>query len=53
MVPNWQVFWVADALGGTRGIPWGYVLRAGAYGGLHLVVALSFAFFLFYDREMD
>src|SRR5262245_27705643 len=31
LLPNWQQFWMADALGEGKTIPWGYVGRALAY----------------------
>ena len=36
LVPNWQHFWLADALSGDGRIPWAYVGHASAYGALHL-----------------
>src|SRR5437667_10526631 len=31
VVPNWQLFWLADALEGKNNIPWSYVGRAFGY----------------------
>ena len=47
LLPNWQHFWVADALNAGGTIPWAYVARAGAYaaaysGGLLCLGVLSF-----------
>jgi hypothetical protein len=52
ILPNWQQFWVADALGENKQIPWAYVGRAAAYLVAYLGAALSAAFLLFDDREL-
>jgi len=39
IIPNWQHFWVADALSGGGSVPWSYVAHAGLYA-LLLVAAL-------------
>ena len=52
VVPNWQQFWAADALGGDKTVPWSYVLEAAGYLGTYLVATLSVAFLLFEDREL-
>lgn len=51
-LPNWQLFWMADALEGEKTIPVGYVLRAVGYVVCYLVAALSVAMALFEDREL-
>ncbi|MBL6763362.1 MAG: hypothetical protein ISQ14_00285 [Verrucomicrobiae bacterium] len=51
-LPNWQLFWMADALEGEKTIPTGYILRALSYVGCYLVAALSVAMALFEDREL-
>ncbi len=53
VVPNWQLFWVADALQGTDSIPTSYVARAFAYTGSYLVAVLALALLLFQDRELS
>lgn len=40
LLPNWQHFWAVDALNGD-GVPWSYVLRAGAYAALYLAGLLA------------
>lgn len=52
VVPNWQHFWMADALthGGT--IPWSYVAVAALYSACYLAVALTGGLLLFRWREM-
>lgn len=54
VLPNWQLFWIADALGQGKSVPWvrylsgslGYTV---CYVGATLAVALS----LFEDRELS
>lgn len=53
MVPNWQVFWMADALAYKKTIPWSYVVKTAAYVAGHLIVALAVALTLFEDRELN
>ena len=54
VTPNWQLFWVADALDadGTT-FPWGYVGRALAYVLGYVGAALAIAVALFEDRELS
>ena len=53
LVPNWQLFWLADALGPGKTIPWSYVGRSLLYVLSYLGVALAMAFYLFEDRELS
>lgn len=53
VIPNWQLFWMADALQGTKTIPTAYLGRALAYMACYLVAALALALFLFEDRELS
>ena len=53
VVPNWQLFWMADALEETNTIPWAYVTTASGYLAGYLVVALALALALFEDRELS
>ena len=53
LVPNWQVFWMADALADGKTIPWIYVAKTSAYAAGHLIVALSLALVMFEDRELS
>jgi hypothetical protein len=52
LVPNWQLFWMADALAADRAIPWGYIGFGAAYlvavGTIFALLALA----LFQDREV-
>jgi ABC-type transport system involved in multi-copper enzyme maturation permease subunit len=52
-VPNWQLFWLADALDGNRGIPWSYVGRAFGYVVGYLGASLALGLFLFEERELS
>jgi hypothetical protein len=53
VVPNWQLFWLADALeeGGT--IPWSYVGRSLGYVAAYLTAVLALALLWFDDRELN
>jgi ABC-type transport system involved in multi-copper enzyme maturation permease subunit len=53
LIPNWQVFWMADALDRQRTIPWDYVGRAFVYMVGYLGAALAFALLFFEDRELS
>ena len=53
IVPNWQLFWLSDALEKGRTIPWSYVGKAMAYVGGYLGAALALAMLLFEDRELS
>jgi ABC-type transport system involved in multi-copper enzyme maturation permease subunit len=53
VVPNWQLFWMADALKGTNTIPTAYVLRAFVYMACYLAAALALALLLFENRELS
>jgi ABC-type transport system involved in multi-copper enzyme maturation permease subunit len=53
VVPNWQLFWMADALQGSRNIPASYLGRAFLYMACYLVAALALALVLFEERELS
>lgn len=53
IIPNWQLFWLSDALEKGRTIPWSYVGKATAYVAGYLGAALAFAMLLFEDRELS
>jgi hypothetical protein len=52
VVPNFQVFWLSDAVTQNHRIPPEYVGRALTYGGLYIVVALSVGIIMFQRREV-
>lgn len=51
--PNWQHFWVVDALGGDGSIPLEYVLLAGAYAAVYLAGILMFGLLAFQRMEVE
>lgn len=53
VIPNWQTFWMADALEGQKRIPWSYVGQALIYLACYLGAALACALVLFEDRELS
>jgi len=53
IVPNWQLFWLSDALEKGRTIPWSYVGKALAYVAGYLGAALILAMLLFEERELS
>lgn len=53
VLPNWQLFWMADALEGEKRIPLEYIIRAMSYVVCYMVASLSLALALFEDRELS
>ena len=53
VVPNWQLFWLADALENEKTIPWSYVGHAFLYVLMYLGALLALALALFEDRELS
>lgn len=54
VVPNWQLFWLADALEtGKSTFHWGYVGKAFAYTICYAGAALAVAVALFDERELS
>lgn len=54
LVPNWQLFWVADALDtGKSTFHWGYVGKAAVYMFCYVGATLAAAVMLFEDRELS
>lgn len=51
-LPNWQLFWLADALENEKSIPWPYVGQAFGYVLGYLGATLAIALVLFQDREL-
>ncbi|MDA1275034.1 MAG: hypothetical protein O2960_13450 [Verrucomicrobia bacterium] len=52
VLPNWQLFWLADALENGKRIPWPYVGQAFGYALGYLGATLAVALVLFQDREL-
>jgi ABC-2 type transport system permease protein len=54
ITPNWQLFWIADALDAEKGpIHWPYLGKAFAYMVAYVGAALAVAVVLFEDRELS
>jgi hypothetical protein len=51
LLPNWQFFWLVDAVAVKREIPWAYVLNAAVYVLLYTLLASVWAVALFQNRE--
>jgi ABC-type transport system involved in multi-copper enzyme maturation permease subunit len=52
VVPNWQFFWMADALAAQQRIPWRYIGWAGLYILLYMAFCSLIAVLLFGGREV-
>ena len=52
LVPNWQLFWLADALTDGRTIPWSYVGKAFGYVVGYVGALLCLAMLAFENREL-
>ncbi len=52
LVPNFQVFWMIDALSEDRVIPWDYIGHATGYGLTYLAAVLLLGMALFETREV-
>lgn len=52
ILPNWQHFWMADALTGGGEVPWGYVARAALYAGAWALGVLLLALGSFERMEV-
>ena len=53
LLPNWQLFWLADALEEGKNIPWSYLGRAFAYAVCYIGAVLALALCLFEERELS
>ncbi|MBL9166612.1 MAG: hypothetical protein JNN07_02585 [Verrucomicrobiales bacterium] len=53
VVPNWQKFWMAEALGEGNHIPLTYLGTAFAYAAAQVGAALALGLSLFEDRELS
>jgi len=52
LLPNWQHFWVADALNSGGVIPWSYVARVGGYAAAYSGAVLCLGAISFRHREV-
>lgn len=53
IMPNWQKFWLSDALVEGGAIPWNYVAKAFGYAATYTGAALAVGLTLFEDRELS
>ena len=53
LVPNWQLFWLADALENDKTVPWSYVGRSFAYVACYLSALMALAIMSFESRELN
>ncbi len=54
VLPDWQLFWIADALGQDRSVPWArYLGGAAGYTICYVGATLAVALALFEDRELS
>ncbi len=51
-IPNWQLFWMADALAAKKSIPFEYVCLGGAYIVLFVALFVLLAVLMFWRREV-
>lgn len=51
-IPDWQHFWVCDALNAGGTIPWTYVIRSAIYAGLYLAGVFFIGIFSFRNAEL-
>jgi ABC-type transport system involved in multi-copper enzyme maturation permease subunit len=52
LVPNWQLFWMGDALANRIHIPASYIIWTLVYSALYCTAWIGWAFFLFQDSEL-
>ena len=52
LLPNWQDFWILDALSGGGSIPWGYVAGAAGYAALYAIAVLTLGLLSFRRVEI-
>jgi hypothetical protein len=54
VLPNWQIFWIADAMETEKAVPglWSYVGKAFAYCVCYSGATLMLALMLFEDRDL-
>jgi len=53
VLPNFQVFWLGDALSADKPIPWTYVATTAGYGALYATALLFVGMWLFEAREIQ
>ena len=53
LVPNWQLFWLADPMAEGKAIPWSYIGKSAGYVVAYVGAALMAGLYLFEDRELS
>ena len=53
VIPNWQHFWVSEALAGGGQIPWAYVVSAAAYAGACIMALLGVGMLAFRGADIN
>ena len=53
ITPNWQNFWLADAIENDKGIPWIYIRDAFLYMITFMVATITIGITLFDNRELN
>ena len=53
IIPNWQNFWLADAIENDKGIPWLYIRDAFLYMITFMVATITIGITLFDNRELN
>jgi len=53
VLPNWQLFWMADALEKDKMVPVQYLVSAFGYMAAYVGAVLAAALWLFEDRELN
>ncbi len=51
LIPNWQFFWLADALTGNRRVPWSYVGWCAIYAATYMAICAICAIGMFSGKE--
>lgn len=52
ILPNWQNFWIVDALAGEGYIPWAYIIATAGYAGLYTIAVLALGLLSFRHVEI-
>ncbi|MBR4250364.1 MAG: ABC transporter permease subunit [Verrucomicrobia bacterium] len=53
VIPNWQNFWLADAIEGEKGIPWLYIGHAFIYMACFMAAVIAIGLCMFDNRELS
>lgn len=53
VIPNWQNFWLADAIEGEKGIPWSYIWISFLYMCCFMSILTAIGCCLFDNRELS